>query len=125
MGNRVLLVDDQLGVRRLLQEIFVAEGYSVSTAANGIDALDKVREAEFDLALVDMKMPGMGGLELLRHLKARFPGMVVIIMTAYGELKVVNEALALGAYKCITKPFDIDELVKTVRTAFLRKVEAG
>lgn len=117
MAKKILLVDDQMGIRRLLGEVFTSEGYHVATAANGYEALELVEKEAFNLALVDMKMPGMSGLELLRQLKQVQKDIAVIIMTAYGELKIVNEVLILGAYKYITKPFDIDELIEIVGTA--------
>ncbi|NPV90745.1 MAG: response regulator [Firmicutes bacterium] len=111
MGEKsILVVDDQIGVRRLLVETFRDQGFDVDLAANGYEALEKLNDKAPDLILLDMKMPGMNGLEVLRQIKQRFPDQAVIMMTAYGELEIVNEAINLGVKECITKPFDINQL---------------
>ena len=106
----ILVVDDQIGVRRLLVETFRDQGFDVDVAANGYEALEKLKHKAPDLILLDMKMPGMNGLEVLRQIKQRYPDQAVIMMTAYGELEIVNEAINLGVKECITKPFDINQL---------------
>lgn len=111
MGEKsILVVDDQIGVRRLLVETFRDQGFDVDLAANGYEALEKLNDKAPDLILLDMKMPGMNGLEVLRQIKQRYPDQAVIMMTAYGELEIVNEAINLGVKECITKPFDINQL---------------
>ncbi|MEG6586210.1 response regulator [Dendrosporobacter sp. 1207_IL3150] len=105
--NSVLIVDDQPGIRRLLMEVLTEEGYSIITASNGYEGLQKAKETEPALILMDMKMPGMDGIETLRELKRIGQAGNVIMMTAYGELELVNQARELGAYAYITKPFDI------------------
>src|SRR5699024_5856692 len=106
----VLVVDDQYGQRVLLQEILLRDGIQIYQAANGNVALEIARTERPDLILLDMKMPGMDGLELLRHLKKEEMDAKVIMMTAYGELDMVEEATHLGALAHFTKPFDIMEL---------------
>lgn len=106
----MLVVDDQLGVRRLLAEAFKDQGITVILAANGYEALEKLKEHLPDLVLLDMKMPGMSGLEVLREIKRLYPRQAVVMMTAYGELEIVREALRLGVKEYIAKPFDINEL---------------
>ena len=106
----ILVVDDQPGIRRLLMEVLTEEGYNVHTAANGYEGMQKAKELNPDLILMDMKMPGMDGIETLRELKHLDQAERVIMMTAYGELGLVNIAKDLGAYAYITKPFDIIEL---------------
>jgi two-component system response regulator (stage 0 sporulation protein F) len=111
MGEKsILVVDDQIGVRRLLVETFRDQGFEVDLAANGYEALEKLNDKAPDLILLDMKMPGMNGLEVLRQIKQKYPDQAVIMMTAYGELEIVNEAINLGVKECITKPFDINQL---------------
>ncbi|KAA9004636.1 response regulator [Paenibacillus spiritus] len=109
-NNKVLIVDDQNGIRILLMEVFNSDGYSTYQAANGKAALDIVRAEAPDLVLLDMKIPGMDGLEILKHIKAINPEIKVIMMTAYGELDMIKEATKLGALMHFTKPFDIDEM---------------
>lgn len=107
-GDRpILVVDDQFGVRRLVQEIFVGTGYPVVTAANGREALEIAAAKSPILVLLDMKMPIMDGLETLRQLKAADPDIIVMMMTAVGEQDRVQEALNSGAQTCIAKPFDV------------------
>ncbi|KKO52592.1 response regulator [Paenibacillus sp. DMB20] len=108
--QKVLIVDDQNGIRILLMEVFSSEGYETFQAANGKTALDIVKKHEPDLVLLDMKIPGMDGLEILKHIKQMNPDIKVIMMTAYGELDMIKEATDLGALMHFTKPFDIDEM---------------
>jgi two-component system, response regulator, stage 0 sporulation protein F len=109
-NKKVLVVDDQYGIRLLLKEVFSKEDIQLFQAANGKQALEIIRVEQPDLILLDMKMPGMDGLELLRRLKQFDTKAKVIMMTAYGELDMVSEALSLGAITHFTKPFDIEEL---------------
>lgn len=109
-NKKVLVVDDQYGIRVLLKEVFSRDGFSIFQAANGNAALDIIQMEHPDLILLDMKMPGMDGIELLRHLRTIHPAAKVIMMTAYGELDMVAEASKLGALAHFTKPFDIEEL---------------
>ncbi len=116
--KKVLIVDDQNGIRVLLVEVFSNEGYQTFQASNGRLALDIVRAESPDLVLLDMKIPGMDGLEILKHIKEINSEIKVIMMTAYGELDMIKEATDLGALMHFTKPFDIDEL----RTAVNRQM---
>ncbi|MBC8015191.1 MAG: response regulator [Sporomusaceae bacterium] len=108
--STVLVVDDQPGIRRLLMEVLTEEGYLVYTAANGYEGVQKAKELKPTMILMDMKMPGMDGIETLRELKHLNQADKVIMMTAYGELGLVNVAKELGAYAYVTKPFDIIDL---------------
>lgn len=116
----VLVVDDQPGVRRLLQEVLEEEGFEVRLAECGEAALRQVRGKTPDLILMDMKMPGMSGLEVLRELKKSSYQHPVVMMTAYGELEFVKQACRLGAIHHLTKPFDIFE-VKALLQQLVRK----
>lgn len=109
-NKKVLIVDDQNGIRILLVEVFSVEGYQTFQASNGKIALEIVRNELPDLVLLDMKIPGMDGLEILKHIKQMDESIKVIMMTAYGELDMIKEASDLGALMHFTKPFDIDEL---------------
>ncbi|MDD4170907.1 MAG: response regulator [Syntrophomonas sp.] len=107
MRGTILIVDDQKGVRRLLEELFKKEGWEVRIAGDGLDAIDKVEEMVPDLILMDVKMPNMNGLEATQEIMLRNPGIPIIMMTAYGEIEVVKQALEAGVKRCISKPFDI------------------
>jgi two-component system, response regulator, stage 0 sporulation protein F len=112
--KKVLIVDDQFGIRVLLQEVLTKEGYQTSQAHNGIAALEIAEQEQPDLILLDMKIPGMDGLEILRNLRKRGMDTKVLMMTAYGELDLIQEAMDMGALAHFTKPFDIDELRQVV-----------
>ncbi|CAG7652915.1 response regulator [Paenibacillus allorhizosphaerae] len=114
MKKKLLIVDDQNGIRILLMEVFSSEGYETYQASNGKLALEIVRNASPDLVLLDMKIPGMDGLDILKHIKSIDSSIKVIMMTAYGELDMIKEATDLGAIMHFTKPFDIDELRQAV-----------
>lgn len=106
----LLIVDDQPGVRRLLYEAFTDEGYRVRMAGGGQEALKLVSQEIPDMILLDIKMPVMNGLETLEELRKIDPDMPVLLMTAYGELEVVEKAKKLGARHYIIKPFDLNEV---------------
>lgn len=112
--KKILIVDDQYGIRVLLDEVFRKVGYITFQASNGIEALELVEQHEPDLVILDMKIPGMDGLEILKRIKARNENTQVIMITAYGELDLIQEAMDLGALTHITKPFDIEDLRKMV-----------
>ncbi|MCY0888675.1 MAG: response regulator [Alicyclobacillaceae bacterium] len=114
MSHKILVVDDQFGIRILLQEVLEREGYHTFLAANGATALELFERESPDLVLLDMKIPGMDGLEILRNLRKLNQTTRVIMMTAYGELDLIQEAMQMGALSHFTKPFDIDELREAV-----------
>lgn len=115
MKGKILIVDDQLGIRILLNEVLQKEGYDTYQAANGFQALEMVQEGLPDLVLLDMKIPGMDGIEILKRLKVIDQNIKVIIMTAYGELDMIQEAKDLGALTHFAKPFDIDDIRQAVK----------
>ncbi|MBF0705220.1 MULTISPECIES: response regulator [Bacillales] len=115
MNEKILIVDDQYGIRILLNEIFQKEGYQTFQAANGVQALSIVKSEDPDLVILDMKIPGMDGLEILKRIKKMEARALVIIMTAYGELDMIHEAMDLGAITHFAKPFDIDEIRAAVK----------
>ncbi|MDE3840342.1 two-component system response regulator [Bacillus methanolicus] len=115
MKGKVLIVDDQFGIRILLNEVLQKEGYDTYQAANGVHALEIVTKYSPDLVLLDMKIPGMDGIEILKRIKVIDPDIRVIIMTAYGELDMIQEAKELGALTHFAKPFDIDDIRAAVK----------
>ncbi len=118
---RILIVDDEEIVRRSLGSWFREEGYAVDVAASGKDALQKLTTGQWDIFLIDIKMPGMDGLELQRKIKQMHPRSTVIIMTAYASVETAVEAMKQGAYDYIVKPFDPDDLEHLIRNAVERK----
>lgn len=115
------MVDDQPGVRRLLTELFRADGMEVVTAADGREALDLARADRPSLAVVDMRMPVMDGVGAIAGLKAMYPDLPIVLMTAVGDTERVAEAKRLGAMHAITKPFDVFHLRELVRDALERE----
>jgi two-component system response regulator (stage 0 sporulation protein F) len=109
-AHDLLIVDDQAGVRRLLYEAFIEEGYRVDMASSGLEAVKKVSAQIPSLVLLDIKMPDMNGLETLEELRKIAPELPVVMMTAYGELDIIAEAKRKGVQHYINKPFDLDEV---------------
>ena len=103
---RILVVDDERNIRNNLGMVLEAEGYKVDTASNGDEALGRVKEGRYDLVFVDIQMPKMDGLELLRYLRGLRPKMPVVMLTAYGTVSRAVEAMKLGAVDFLEKPFD-------------------
>jgi two-component system, NtrC family, response regulator HydG len=118
--GRILIVDDEMIVRRSLASWFQQEGYSVDVAASGKETLEKLVTLDWDVFLLDIKMPGMDGLELQRKIREIHPQASVIIMTAYASVETAIEAMKQGAYDYIVKPFEPDDLEHIVRNALER-----
>ncbi|HEX8138466.1 MAG TPA: sigma-54 dependent transcriptional regulator [Pyrinomonadaceae bacterium] len=116
----ILVVDDEKGQREILEMILTTAGYDVTTASSGEAALKFTRERRFDLALTDLKMTGMDGIELLQHLVAQDSSIIVILLTAHGSIDSAKEALKRGAYDYLQKPFERDQLLETINRALAR-----
>jgi len=119
-GN-LLIVDDELIVRDSLGKWFREEGYDVTVAESAQEALAKMAAQRFDLALVDIKMPGTDGVELQRRIHEIDPEMIVIIMTGYASVETAVTALKNGAYDYVTKPFDPDDIAHTIHNALAHR----
>lgn len=107
---KILIVDDEMIVRESLYQWFKKSGHRVKTAASGFEALEKLEKEGFDLLFVDIKMPKMGGLELLKKVRETYPESDVIIITAYGSIESAVEAMKAGASDYLLKPFRPDQL---------------
>jgi CheY-like chemotaxis protein len=114
----VLLVDDDPGVRFALTEVLRDRGYSVRSASSGAQALRLLEDV--DVVVTDLSMPGMDGLELLAHIAACAPALPVILLTAHGSENLVRIASSRGARGCVSKPFDIDEIVRVIERTLRR-----
>jgi DNA-binding NtrC family response regulator len=119
--TRILIVDDESVVRESLGNWFRDEGYLADVSASAKDALEKLGRDNWDVFLLDIRMPGIDGLELQRKIKESHPQATIIIMTAYASVESAVEAMKQGAYDYIIKPFDPDDLEHTVRKAMERK----
>ncbi len=119
--GKMLIVDDELSVRDSLGKWFREEGYEVSTAENANEALTRMAEQKWDLALLDIKMRGTDGIELQRRLHELDPELIVIMMTGYASVETARAALKNGAYDYLTKPLDPDEISHMVAKAIAQK----
>jgi DNA-binding NtrC family response regulator len=116
-NERLLIVDDDEEMRDLLRKVLEKEGYRVSVASDGRQALAALAESAFDLVVTDMLMPHDGGLELLETLHRIHPELPVIIVTAFGDWQSYTRALELGAAAFISKPLRMSELIAAVHNA--------
>jgi len=116
----ILVVDDEKSQREILEMILSGEGYDVTTASSGEAAIKFAKEKRFDLALTDLKMTGMDGIELLQHLLALDSSIIVILLTAHGSIDSAKEALRRGAFDYLEKPYDKTSLLETITRALQR-----
>jgi two-component system, response regulator, stage 0 sporulation protein F len=112
--GRILIVDDEQSVREVLGEYFTEQGYSVETAGDGEEALALLQRHTPDLVLLDMRMPGIDGVEMLRRIRALTADLVVIMVTANEDVGLARETLKLGALDYVAKPFDFDYLERAI-----------
>ena len=118
---RLLLVDDEEAYVNVLANRLRKRGFEVAKAHSGTEALQKMRRNEFDLAVLDLKMPDMDGIEVLKILKLMEPRMQVIMLTGHGSAAACKQGLELGAFDYLMKPCELDALVKKIQAAFLKK----
>ena len=115
--KNIMVVDDEFSVRDALGGWFRKDGYKVQTAQDGHDALGKLKDTKFDVVLLDIKMPGMNGIEVLKRLREVAPDTVVVMLTAHGTVDTAVEAMKNGAFDYITKPADPVELSRVIHKA--------
>ncbi|GAB4482609.1 MAG: sigma-54 dependent transcriptional regulator [Thermodesulfovibrionales bacterium] len=115
MSFRILIAEDEEITLNNILETLRDEGYEAAGARNGAEALQRLEKERFDVLITDIRMPGLGGIELLERIKEREAGTEVIVITGYGSIGSAVDAMRKGAYDYITKPFDLDELVLRVR----------
>ncbi len=115
--ERILIVDDEEQMRELLAKVLEKNGYQVTAAADGSQALALLEKEPMDLVVTDVRMPGLDGMEALRAIKELNPEIVIILMTAFGSIDQAVQAVKEGAYDYINKPFKIDEMLLTIKKA--------
>src|SRR5437879_3100927 len=128
MGNtmalgRILVVDDEAPIREVLTEYFATEGYAVEAATSGVEALAAVRGRRADLVLLDVRMPGLDGVQVLRRIRELDDSVPVIMVTANEDVGLAKETLKLGAFDYVAKPFDFDYLDRAVAAGLARAGE--
>lgn len=120
--ERILLVDDEAGILDVLADILAMEGYETETASSGEDALARLRARAPHLMLLDIRMPGMGGIEVLEEAKKILPELGVIMVTAVHDERIARRAMELGAFDYVTKPINLEFLKSAIR---VRLAQAG
>ena len=115
---RVLLIDDEVGYVYVLSKRLSKRGFEVGKASSGSEAFQILRQRSFDVAILDLKMTDMDGIEVLRVLKKMAPELVVIMLTGHGSAKAAHDGIRLGAYDYLTKPCETEELIKKIMEAY-------
>jgi DNA-binding NtrC family response regulator len=124
LKTKILIVDDDVDALELMHELFEGKGYQPSTATNGLEALNLIREDEPDMVITDIRMPDMDGMQLLEEMSKQFAHIPVIMVTAHGTIEAAVEAIKMGARDYILKPLRLDEILTKVETiAQLRSLE--
>ena len=124
-GTRILVIDDEASIRESLEVLLTLEGYTVQLAVDGERGLEMLEQNSYDLTLLDLAMPGQSGLELLPQIHERYPELPVVMITAYGTVDNVVEAIRAGAENFVQKPWDNEKLLADIRSAIARhKAEA-
>jgi len=117
---RLLLVDDEEGYVKVLSKRMARRNMEVMTALSGAEGIQRLRKQDFDVAILDLKMEDMDGIEVLRVFKKMVPDLPVIMLTGHGTEKAAREGLEMGAFDYLTKPCDLEELVDKIRAACRR-----
>ncbi len=119
---RILIVDDEERFRQTMAKLLSVRSLQAETAGGGIEALEKLSAGNFDIVILDVKMPGMSGIQALEQIKKSNPFIEVIILTGYASLDTAREITRLGAYDYLLKPYNLEELIEKIDNAFDRKI---
>ncbi|MCJ7663271.1 MAG: response regulator, partial [Desulfobacterales bacterium] len=117
LGRRVLVIDDEENLRHYLQMVLGEAGYQVETASDGAEGLKKMQHQAWDIILCDIRMPQMDGMAFLQEAKVKGLEGTIIMMSAYGTVDTAVEAMKIGAYDYVSKPFNADEIILTIKKA--------
>ena len=118
-NEKILVIDDEKNIRNNLTKCLT--DYDVETAVNGEEGLKKFRDEEYDLVLLDMKLPGISGIDVLAKIKEVDPGAIVVMITGYGSVETAVKTMKLGAVDYLSKPFTCDEILEAVKSVLKRK----
>jgi DNA-binding NtrC family response regulator len=122
---RLLLVDDEAGYLEVLEKRLSLRGLDVTLAPGGGEAIQTLRKQDFDVAVVDLKMQDMDGIDLLKVLKKMVPKLAVIILTGHGSEQAARDGIAQGAFDYLTKPCELDKLLERIKAAFVSSLESA
>jgi DNA-binding NtrC family response regulator len=117
MSPRIMLIDNEEGLCRMMEAVLTDHGYAVGAFVRSFEAMEQFRPEDWDLVISDIKMPGIDGLEVLKRIKTKAPGLPVIMITAFATVEMSIQALRSGAYDMLTKPFEPEELLYRVKNA--------
>jgi DNA-binding NtrC family response regulator len=120
---KLLIVDDEVKFLNSLARRLELRGFEVTKAENGQDALDYANQIQFDLAMVDLKMPGVGGKQVLEILKKTHAFIEVIMMTGHGSAEAAGECMKLGAFSYMPKPYELEKIMETLRQAYAARLK--
>ncbi len=120
---RMLLVDDEEAYVNVLSNRLSQRGFEVTKSYGGVEAIQKMRQQEFDVAVLDLKMADMDGIEVLKIMKLMDPGMEVIMLTGHGSATACKQGLQLGAFDYLMKPCELDSLVEKIKAAYRKKYQ--
>ena len=123
IGSRILIIDDDENIIRVLETILTDEGYIVESADNAAKGIEKSEKTFFNLALIDVRLPDMEGIEVLSKLRSTKPKMRKIIVTGYPTLQNAVNALNKGANAYVMKPFDVEKILQTIKEQLLKQQE--
>jgi two-component system, OmpR family, response regulator len=119
---KVLIVDDEVAFADNIAKLISKRGYEVTTVNNGQSAVEALDESDFDIIILDLKMPGLDGLATLKLIKGKRPGVEVIILTGHGSMESGIDGIQLGAFDFIMKPVRFEDLHEKIRQAYQRKL---
>lgn len=119
---RVLIVDDEERFRNTMCKLLTVRGISAATAGSGAEALEELGSTPYDLVILDVRMPEMGGVQLLSEIRKTNPDIEAIIMTGYASVDTAKELMKLGAYDYMLKPYQVEDLLEKIEAAFDRKL---
>ncbi|MBC7654140.1 MAG: response regulator [Oligoflexus sp.] len=119
--NNILIIDDEIGICLILSKFLTKNGYQTTTAESGEAAFEELKKQKFDLVLSDFRLEDTDGREILRRIKSEYPGLIVIIVSGFGDPNLAAELIRMGAYDFINKPIYPNVILETVERALAQK----
>ena len=119
--SKILVIDDEVVLCKLFEKILVPKGYTVLTAQNGLDGIKINEESDPDIILLDLKMPGLDGIDTLRRIREKDKDVIVVILTGYGNAATIRNAVELDVYEYAAKPFDNKMIINIIEEALASK----